>query len=85
MITQDAERTHSAHSGLVQSLGFSAFSTLQSWKRMYRLYSGQQKNKRIECHGKGTLYPEPRPLAASEILEPAEDYRVAVINAIEAS
>ncbi|PWA95606.1 artemisinic aldehyde delta-11(13) reductase [Artemisia annua] len=29
-------------------------------------------------------YPEPRPLAANEILEVVEDYRVAAINAIEA-
>ncbi|GJS85412.1 hypothetical protein Tco_0751953 [Tanacetum coccineum] len=34
---------------------------------------------------KETLYPEPRPLATNKIVEVAEDYHVAAINAIEAS
>ncbi|GJS52971.1 hypothetical protein Tco_0626333 [Tanacetum coccineum] len=33
---------------------------------------------------KGTLYPEPCPFAANNILEVAEDYHVAAIDAIEA-
>ncbi|GJZ01753.1 cytochrome P450 CYP749A22-like protein [Tanacetum coccineum] len=33
---------------------------------------------------KVTLYPEPRPLATNKIVEVAEDYHVAAINAIEA-
>ncbi|GJS56323.1 hypothetical protein Tco_0629685 [Tanacetum coccineum] len=32
----------------------------------------------------GTLYPEPHPLATNKIVEVAEDYHVAAINAIEA-
>ncbi|GJT76136.1 hypothetical protein Tco_1042861 [Tanacetum coccineum] len=47
--------------------------------------SGEKNfKKRIECRGKGTFYPEPCPFAANNILEVAEDYHVAAIDAIEA-